>query len=172
MNEKERRIQIDGILVKLTLYYDKELPDSILNMYNSMLSNVDLNDLSQACTQWVATKKWFPKISELLDIVNANRTVKAVSLESRAQQQWRLVLTAVRQRGIAKGAPKFDDPVTNVVVRNHFSWNYLCNMEVDNLNWEMDRFTKAYELAAEQSADNLQIENAPAKVLRLIKDIG
>ncbi len=93
------------------------------------------------------------------------------SIAARAQVQWRLVLKMVSSNG-ERRPPVFTDPITANLVNHQFSWSYLCNMPVNDHNWEEKRWVEAFDMAAEVHKDLIQIE--PPKgggVLKQLKSV-
>ena len=170
MNANSKRItQLDKVLLGMALYYEREMDDALVNIYHELLAEYDIEDIKAACNIWMKTQKWFPKASELIEIINNNRGA-AISIESRAQQQWRHVVSMVRARGLTRGKPIFADPITEHLVRTQFRWSYLCGIEEAKENWEEKRWCEAYDLAAEIHKNLLTIE-VPKQVSGLLDRI-
>jgi len=167
----DREKQIDKMLLMMELYFEQEKGDQVLKLYHKLWDGVPVDDLAEACRRYMSTgNKWFPRAGEILDLVRSIH--QPASIESSAQHQWRLVMTAVRQRGLMRGAPVFEDPITNTVIRTQFTWEYLCNMQADKSNWEEKRFVEAYQLASEIDPDKLMIEARMPEIKKLISRIG
>ena len=166
MNEKaSRETQLDKILLKMALYYEREMDNELIALYHNLLEEFAVEDIGAACSIWMKTSGWYPKVSEIIDIINKHRD-PVLSIESRAQQQWRLVLEQIRLRGMRQGTPAFEDPITKYLIRTQFSWSYLCRMKETDENWEQKRFCESYAVADEIGADRLSLA-APEKVLKI-----
>ena len=168
-----REKKIDQMLLMMELYFDQEKDEQVLKLYNKLWADVPVEHLGIACREYMSQgkNKYFPKAGDILDIVR--RLGKPTqSIEAQAQQQWRLVVTAIRQRGLSRGAPVFDDPITNTLVRTQFTWESLCSVEADKLNWEEKRFVEAYNLASEIEPEKLLIEASTEEVKALVSNIG
>ena len=173
MEKMTREKKIDQMLFMMELYFGQEKDESVLKLYHKLWADVPVEQLGIACREYMSQgeNKFFPKAGEILDIANCLGK-PTHSIEAQAQQQWRLVLTAIRQRGLSRGAPVFDDPITNTLVRTQFTWESLCSVEADKLNWEEKRFVEAYNLASEIEPEKLLIEASTGEVRALVSNIG
>ena len=169
MKEKTRQKEIDKILLNMAMYYGHELVPDVINIYHELLAGHSYQDINAACGIWMKENQWFPKANEIIGIIEKNKGPQ-VSIEARAQQQWRIVMTAVRRRGLNQGAPIFTDPITANLIRTQFSWPYLCKTEEKNGNWEQKRWCEAFELAIEAHPDMKQIK-VPANVKDLAANV-
>ena len=168
-----REKKIDQMLFMMELYFGQEKDESVLKLYHKLWADVSVEQLGIACREYMSQgeNKFFPKAGEILDIAKCLGK-PTHSIEAQAQQQWRLVMTAVRQRGYARGAPVFDDPITNRIVRTQFIWESLCNLEIDKLNWAEKRFVEAYDLASQLEPEQILIEATTEEVKQLVSGIG
>ena len=162
---RDRARQLDAILAIMSLYYGHSLQSSIVKIYHDMLAEYPIEQIKAACRDRITVSPFFPKISDILEAIKKQRP-PPVSLESRAQQQWQIVMDAVQRRGLNAGPPAFDDPITTALVAYQFTWARLCNLNSADLQWEEKRWSEAFALAAERSADQLA-PPAPAKVIKL-----
>jgi len=89
------------------------------------------------------TSKFWPKPSEIIEEIN--RGGRPVAVEARAEQQWRIVIRAVRSGGAGR-EPVFTDKTTAWLIKNQIRWGYLCEMLQSDEKWEQKRFCRAYEL--------------------------
>jgi len=139
--------------------------DIVIEGYYKILESYDIADVEKAFGAALGTMKWFPKPVELRDLIEADQGL-VISIEARAQQEWRGVMSAVRQLGAGR-PPRFLDPVTAHLVRTQFTWSYLCGMLEENENWEQKRWCEAFDLADSIHEDLLEIE-VPDKVRGLL----
>lgn len=161
------------MLMMMELYFDTNKEAPVLKLYHKIWADAEVEALGIACREYMTKgkNKWFPKAGEILDIIDSWKRPQG-SIEALAQQQWRLVMQAVRDRGYGRGAPVFKDPITNTVVRTQFIWEALCDTPVPELKWAEKRFNEAYNLATELEPEQVLIENTPEKVKELISGIG
>jgi hypothetical protein len=171
--QENRIAAIDKILTIMAIYYDKSLVDTTVDLYHELLADYDPEEISAACKIYMkASGKgvFYPKASEIIQIITDNHG-PVLSIESRAQTEWRKVMLAVRQRGLNRGAPEFKDAITKHLIQAQFNWEYLCGFQAKDMNWEQKRWCEAYELASEIDLDQLRIDSA-ANIKKLIAPIG
>lgn len=147
---------IDKMLMAMAIVYDKDLPDAAIDLYHELLAPYPVELISAACHNCMTNSKWFPRPAEIIEQIRIAQGPQ-LSIDSRAQGEWRKVLTAVRQRGRSAGAPKFNDPITAHLVATQFNWVHLCEMREDNENWYEKRWCDAFALASELDLDQLRI---------------
>ena len=165
---ENRQERIDQGLYLLAEILDKTLTDMVLDGYQKILSPYDVVVIENAFGAALGTMKWFPKPDELRNLIEANNGL-VISIEAPAQQQWRIVLTAVRQYG-ARRRPKFADPVTEHLIKTQFTWSYLCGMLEQNEPWEQKRWCDAFDLAASIHEDLIKL-GVPTKVHELLETV-
>lgn len=168
--KESRTMEIDKIITIMAIYYDKALNDSTIDIYHDLWADHDPEEIAPACKIHMKTNKFFPRASEIIDIINNNRG-PILSIESRAQAEWRKVMAAVHQRGLNRGAPKFKDAITKHLIQAQFNWEYLCGFLAKDMNWEQKRWCEAYQLASEIDLNQLRIESQD-RIKKLIEPIG
>jgi hypothetical protein len=166
--EQTRQEKIDKILLNMALYFGHELVPDTIDVYHKLFADYSHEQINSACWEWMYANQWFPRANEIIKIIEHNSDPQP-SIQSRAQQQWRIVLSAVATQG-KNNPPKFSDPITANLVRTQFRWPYLCDMKQENENWEQKRWCEAFELAIESHPDMKQLE-APAKVKKLAASV-
>ena len=167
--DDSRSRQIDSILFKTEACYPSaEFDPASLDVWHEALMEFDIEEITKAFSIHVKECKFLPVISEIIDIIKKNKGPQ-ISIQSRAQQQWRIVLNAVATKG-QNNPPTFSDPITANLVRTQFRWPYLCDMKQENENWEQKRWCEAFELAIESHPDMKQIE-VSAKVKELAANV-
>jgi len=149
----------------MAIYYNHELTETAALIYHRLLAEYDVDEIGAACAIWMQESSFYPKANEIIQTIKSRRQ-PPVSLESRSQQQWHIVMDAVRCRGYHAGPPAFDDPITAALVAYQFTWARLCELHSDQLQWEEKRWSEAFSLAAERSQEHLQI-SAPDDVVKL-----
>lgn len=167
--DDSRSLQIDKILFKTEACYSgAEFDSASLDVWHDALAEFEIEEISAALRIHIKESKFLPKISEIIDIIEKNKGPQ-ISIQSRAQQQWRIVLSAVATQG-KNNPPTFSDPITANLVKTQFRWQYLCDMKQENENWEQKRWCEAFELAIESHPDMKQIE-VSAKVKELAANV-
>lgn len=172
MSDTQRQKKIDIILFKVEACYPGEFDPAALDSWHDALKDYDVDEISAAFTHYVKNtiKPFLPVIGQIVQIIEKTR--KPVQpIEDRAMQEWRKVILAIRQRGRDKGRPIFKDKITNHLLATQFSWERLCNMEVDNEHWEQKRWTEAFASVDEDHVDQLLIE-ATDRLKQLAAPIG
>lgn len=168
--QENRTAKIDKTITLMAIYYDKDLTGITIDLYHELWADYDPDEIAPACMIHMKANKFFPRASEIIDIITNNRG-PVLSIETRAQAEWRKVMLAVRQRGLNRGAPEFKNPITRHLVQAQFNWSYLCGFLEKDMNWEQKRWCEAYELASEIDLDQLKIDSAKS-IQKLIAPIG
>jgi hypothetical protein len=168
MREETRTDAIDKVIFKTALYYNHEVVPPVLDMWHSSLAEFEIHDIYRAFSLHVKTSRFFPSIAEIIDIIGRNEN--KLSIEARALQQWRVVMSAVRKYGINR-RPQFADPITAHLVKTQFLWTYLCGFPEQEENWEQKRWCEAFKLSQETHKDLAQLE-VPGNVSGLIENVG
>lgn len=90
--------------------------------------------LEAAAKQCIRERQWFPKVSELRDIIAPKTDSKAL-----AELAWSSVLRALRSGGIYRGAT-FQTGAVGEAVRQVFgSWAAACSFDTDSAGWTVRR---------------------------------
>ena len=115
---------------------------NLRNLYTQALSDIDDDMLKAASLRHITESQWFPKVSEL------RRAATRLSLPAARDpmEAWGDVLKAIRVVGYY-GAPIFDDPLTDAVVRQ-MGWRDLCMSE--DATADRARFLDAYSRQAQR----------------------
>ena len=137
MREETRTDAIDKVIFKTALYYNHEVVPPVLDLWHSSLAEFEIHDIYRAFSLHVKTARFFPVIAEIIDIIGRNKN--KLSIEARALQQWRVVMSAVRKYGINR-RPQFADPITAHLIKSQFPWTYLCGFPEQEENWEQKRW--------------------------------
>jgi hypothetical protein len=122
--------------------YQMEPPgEDVLELYHAALSQFSLIEIRTAAGQHLKTSKWFPKISELIELIPSAHIPK---LESIATVQAGVVLKMIREFG-SRFEPLFNDPVTAHLMRTRFNYRGLCmNMIESEEKWFVKNFIESY----------------------------
>jgi len=60
----------------MTYYNGKNVEDSTITLYYNALCDIDVKIFKEAVTRIIKTMKFFPKVSEILEIINGDETDK------------------------------------------------------------------------------------------------
>ena len=162
-----RQDEINAMLMLTESCYHRQAWDEpMIGVWHEVLKSYELTAIRAAFACHVRQSAYLPLIKDILDIL----TKGELDITARANEQWRIVMDAVRSGGLNR-KPTFDDPITADLVKRQFSWQYMCGIEDDQIKWELKRWVDAFVLAAEIPANQRAIE-APAKVKALISSIG
>ena len=166
----ENKREFINVMNQAALIYDKDLINPVIEAYWLLLREYNFDEFKNAMNRVCRKAKFWPRPSEIIDAIEKNKE-NPIKLESRAEMQWRLVIDAVRKNGLNRPI-HFDDPITRHIVSRGFSWQYLCDINIKNENWEQKRFCRSYELLSEQWERDPQIEQMPDGVKKLVGGIG
>lgn len=154
MNNKRDFI---NVLNHTALIYDKDLIGTVMEAYWIFLRHYEFDEFKKAMNHICRISKFWPKPSEIIEVIEKNRGDR-VSIETMAEQQWRIVIDAVRKNGLNRSV-KFDDKITQYLVNSQFTWRYLCGMKEENEKWEQKRFCEAYKNVLDGEHANFKIED-------------
>lgn len=138
MTPKEAR---DGLALLRNYYGDKDgkpypMNDAKWAVYCAGLAPFTPEQLQAAAHQWMRESKWFPALSDLLEIL-----VPKVDTTTAAHLAWTTVERAIRSAGRYAGA-KFLDGAVGETVRQVFgSWIHACDYDFDSPGWAIKRQT-------------------------------
>ena len=166
--ETEKARQLDNLLFQIEACYPHAAFDmNALDKWHAALADYEIPEISHALTIHLKRSRYLPTIAEVIQIIEETRN--PITVEARSQQQWRVVMSAVRQFGKNR-PPQFSDPITANLVRTQFRWSYLCEIEEVNEKWEQKRWCEAFELAADLHKDLVQVE-APSRLHALLDTV-
>ena len=123
-------------------YYPKDgkphpLNDAQWGVYIAGLANHSAGQLEAACHAWMRTSKWFPALSDLLELIEGPPT----DLTAAAQLAWTAVERAIRQAGSYRGATFADGCIGETVQQVFGSWPVACGYDFDSPGWAIKRQT-------------------------------
>ena len=154
---KSRTEMIDGIMCQVEACYPGQgFDEAAIDIWHRVLAPYEIKETEKAFFSHIQQSRFLPTIAEIKGLLDENKKGH-ISIEARAQQEWRGVMSAVRQLG-AERRPRFLDPVTAHLIKTQFPWSYLCGMLEKNENWEQKRWCEAYDLASSIHKDLLEIE--------------
>lgn len=133
---------VESTLRVLREYYcDKDGRPRVLNpvqitVYTDGLMRFTPDQLEAAARQWMKGSKWFPALSDLLEILEPKLDTTTAS-----HLAWACVERAIRQAGVYRGAT-FEDGRIGQAVRETFgTWATACSFDVDSPGWAIRRQT-------------------------------
>ena len=156
-NEKKqnliKRREVDKILMTMFAYYQIEAyPPTGLEIYHSLLSRWELNEIKEACSKHIEGCNWFPKIAELNEILPAQHVPQ---IESVANVQAAHILDMIRRNG-SRYEPKWEDPITDGLMHTRWKWSSLCGTSTeDNEKWFVKEFVDAYLAQSDYRHDDV-----------------
>lgn len=163
MNDKKKKQAIDLILMRLVSYYQAEITPDVIDLYSESLSDYPIERIKKAATQHVKTSKWFPKISELVELAKDHMP----QIESLAETQAALVINRIRSEGY-RALITWEDPVTSYLFQRRFNWKSLCNTLTEDENkWFIKEFKEAYRGAIDMCGGDVKQLGAPSELLQL-----
>jgi len=148
--------------------YDKEISDAKKDIYWVILKPYSDADCVKAFKQAIASCKWFPKPSELIDIIKS--FVPEISIITKAENQLQFVLKWAKECSSVPN-PKFKDPVTQHLVDTIWPQNVMMHKTVADMVWFAKDFKVAYVAHCEGCEGKLLLETNN-KIKSLISGIG
>lgn len=107
-----------------------------ISVYLDGLARYSPEALEHAARVWMKKSKFFPALSELLEILNPPADWHAL-----AHAAWSLVETSIRRAGIYRGA-HFEQGAVGACVRETFgTWEVACKFDLDSPGWAIRRQT-------------------------------
>jgi hypothetical protein len=130
---------VQMFLRKLCEFYPSQgqphrMNDTQIEVYLSALARFSPQQLDQAGKRYMLTGKFFPALSELLELLEPKTDSKAI-----AELAWGSVLQAIRAGGIYRGAT-FQTGAVGEAMRQVFgSWSAACSFDTDSPGWAIRR---------------------------------
>ncbi len=121
------------------------------NVYLKYLSNVDIETLCAAAAVCIRTKKFFPSISELLEVIETCAQDGIMP----AEEAWIDVTLEIKRAGSYR-KPLFDSDITTMAV-NSIGWETLCSGSDE---WNRKNFIDTYNVFARQVTKKIQLDQA------------
>lgn len=122
-------------------YADKDGNKRVMNttqigFYVSALARYSPEELRSAAQSWIGKSKFFPAVSDLLELLNPPQDWPAL-----AHQAWAAVEDAIRKGGAYRGAT-FEQGAIGEAVRHTFgTWATACSFDLDSPGWAIRRQT-------------------------------
>jgi len=162
--DNNKKKQFANIFNKAAILYDKDISNTFLNAYYEFLKDYDIEQISLAMKIHCRNIRFWPKVSEIIQIIE-NKTDDKIQIEATAEQQWRIVLQTL-------GRGPFDDPITKILCKRQYNHTYLKDILVKDENWEQRRFCRSYQLLANKMKDDMpMIGDMPKKIQKLSQNL-
>ena len=107
-----------------------------ITVYVDGLKDFSADELEAAARQWMKDSKWFPALSDLLNLL-----VPKVDSQTAGHLAWACVEKAIRQAGVYRGATFEDGRIGEAVRQTFGSWGGACVFDVDSPGWAIRRQT-------------------------------
>lgn len=145
MNKQADGKEFGKILSITAEVHGKELSKIVVGVYFETLKEFTIDEVSSAFNKHLREAKYFPKPSEIIDIIKGIDG----SIDGQAMIQASIVWNAIGRIGHGSSI-QFKDPVTTAVINQAFGgWIKLASEMVDREHkWFMKDFTKFYETYA------------------------
>lgn len=111
------------------------LNDVQVSAYLDGLAPFSAAEFEAASRVWMRRSKWFPALSELLEILRGPEVDPAIQ----AVLAWAAVDAAVRQVGAYRGVQFADPAVGECVLQVFGSWRRACAFDFDSAGWASRR---------------------------------
>ena len=131
-----KKSELNKLMMSIADYYKQKINPNFIDLYYQFLKNYPKDDVIRAFKTHTATSKFFPKINELLELIEGNP-------ESKAMQAFSQLAKAVKSLG-AYSSIKFTDPVLNKTVLDLGGWTQICQTPDSNWSYLQHRFIKQY----------------------------
>jgi len=142
----------------MTAYYQIEAYESsVLDLYHKALEGYSLEDIRVACTTHIKQSKWFPKVSEIIDLIPKSNTPK---IESIALIQAHNVVAKLRTNG-QTNPPDWDDPITESLMTSRWNWYGFCEIQTKDVKWFVKEFVEAYLARQDMVASGMLMLDYP-----------
>lgn len=118
--------------------FEKEITEAIRNLYWRILEPYSDEQAERAFKTVIATRKFFPKPAELLEVLEGTP-------EDRAQEALEKVLWAVRHVG-PYASVTFDDPKIHGAIEAMGGWIAFQDCTMDEWTWRQKDFLRHYAI--------------------------
>ncbi len=127
--------------------------DRTVDMYRSMLADLDFDAAQTACARLIASSTFLPSVAE----IRAMTLDVAIGPRRTGAEAWGGVVTACRLVGHYRPAPEFDDPIVGEVV-GAMGWEYLCKSDAEVS--DRSRFVALYDELSLRARSDAQAGHA------------
>lgn len=117
-------------------YFGKELSKSVMALYLEALQPYADADIVGACTTAIRTLKFFPRVSDFVDIIEGDP-------ESKAAVAWATLIKAMEDHGHYHTVA-FQDGAIMSAVNAMGGWTRICEYTYEELNYRQKEFDRLY----------------------------
>ena len=166
INEQERqqrRIAV-AALAKLSIAFDKQMPDEQIDLYINMIYDLPSDALQKAVDEIIATERFFPAVA----------TIRSVALSDdqllSAEEAWAFICQRIQSGGRSAGTSGLTTEM-KLGIDACGGWVALC----ESTRPDQDRytFTKAYAHRTERNKrNNILPHGIPKQIATAIKQLG
>ena len=137
---------------KMFKIFGKDVDLELIECYFSLLEQYSLVEVMQAFKDLAQTAKWFPKVAEIIEIINQ---VSNADLEAKSYKALKAYDRAVRS---VEPSYLGNDPVLLYTVRNGFNIRTVSDLGDVAYEFAKERFRKAYIANMQSGHARKQIE--------------
>ena len=153
MKEKE----FATALTVVAALYNHSISSEVMKIYYEVLKQFEIKDIKKALARHVETSKFFPKPSEIIEIINPPE-----DLDLKAEGAWLKLREGIREHGYYNSI-EFDDPVIHSVIRSMGGWPRVSDREQDT--WMKKEFIDTYKIL-------LRKDSHPERILGVLESMG
>lgn len=141
----------------LSVLFDKDMPEMLRQIYWKVLSQYSDEDVEMAVKQVIASCKFFPKPSEIIQFIKSRQIEEK---QANALESWGMVMS-----GLECGKIPNDGRIQEAI-RRLGGWTWLQDKGYDDLHWLEKRFIEHFDQIVEsRKYDNDMIAAEERKLL-------
>lgn len=133
---QEDKKEFIKLFMGISELYEKRLSEALISLYFESLKEFSIENIKKSFNLHAKTSKFFPKPSDLLELIEGNREEKGIVA-------WKDFREAIRHQG-ADNSVIFEDPKISWIVESYGGWIKVCGMETKDLDFMRVGFLKAY----------------------------
>jgi hypothetical protein len=145
MNKAEKKEFLD-ILLGLAEYFNFELTKYVITAYLEDLDDYGISQIKKAISIIRKNYKYFPKIAEIIEVINTVSGNYNLSLDDRAEIAWSLVLKAIEKYSYDKSFTFKDKAIRKAL--EIIGYNNIRECLESEINWKKADFIKVYKTYA------------------------
>lgn len=116
--------------------YGKEATKTLAELYFNSLRDFPMEKVKESFNRHIRESKFFPKVSELIELLEGNKEEKALIA-------WTTFRDTIRHQGGDRSVI-FTDPKITWIIKSYGGWIKVCEMETKDLDFMRLGFLKAY----------------------------
>jgi len=128
-----------GMIEILEASYKEKINKETSKIYWDMLKNYDDKIIKETTIRCIKELKYFPKISEIIEMIEGNST-------DEAELAWLYLLDKIEYIGHYQSVSFPDYPAIGAVVEAMGGWLEICDMKIDEEKWVKKEFIKLYPI--------------------------